>query len=99
MKFPKKTAPYLAAIFPLVNKDGIPEKAKELFNLLRKSRIYVLYDQSGSIGRRYARADEIGVPSCITIDYDTLKDDTVTIRERDSKEQRRIKISEVLSAL
>lgn len=95
MKFPKKTAPYLAAVFPLVNKDEIPEKARNVFDLLRKNRIYVLYDRSGSIGRRYARADEIGIPYCITIDYDTLKDDTVTVRERDTKEQKRIRITDL----
>lgn len=99
MKLPKKIAPYLAGVYPLVNKDGIPEKADDIFNNLRKKGAYVFYDQSGSIGRRYARADEIGVPFCITVDYDTMKDDTVTLRERDTKEQRRIKIGEIPSIL
>jgi glycyl-tRNA synthetase len=94
-KLPKKIAPYLVSVLPLVNKDNVPEKAQEVFNLLRKKRVYVLHDRSGSIGRRYARADEIGVPYCVTIDYDTLKDDTVTIRERDSKQQKRIRIDEI----
>ncbi|MEA3255278.1 MAG: glycine--tRNA ligase [Candidatus Altiarchaeota archaeon] len=95
MKFPKKVAPYLAAVFPLVNKDGVPEKSREVFELLRRNRVYVLYDRSGSIGRRYARADEVGVPYCITIDYDTLRDDTVTIRDRDTKGQERVRIDEL----
>ena len=99
MKFPRKVAPYLAAVFPLVNKDGIDAKAREVFDILRKQGIYVQYDYSGSIGRRYARADEIGVPYCVTIDYDTIKDDTVTVRDRDTKEQRRIKIEELTKAL
>jgi len=94
-KFPKRTAPYQAAVFPLVNKDKIPEKAREIFNALKQARLFVLYDKGGSIGRRYARADEIGIPSCITIDYDTLKDGTVTVRERDSKNQKRVKIEEL----
>ena len=99
MKFPKRIAPYLAAVFPLVNKDGVDAKAKEVFSLLRKNRTYALYDYSGSIGRRYARADEIGVPYCITIDYDTLRDNTVTVRDRDTKEQKRVKIEELQRAL
>ena len=99
MKFPSKVAPYLAAVFPLVNKDNIPQKAREVFELLRKNRLYAILDESGSIGRRYARADEIGIPYCITIDYDTLKDGTVTVRYRDTKEQKRIEISEISSSL
>ncbi|MBM3309553.1 MAG: glycine--tRNA ligase, partial [Candidatus Altiarchaeales archaeon] len=75
-KFPKDTAPYTAGIFPLVEKDGLPEKAREVFNILRNAGLYVFYDTSGSIGKKYARADEIGVPYCITIDYDTPKDNT-----------------------
>ncbi|MBU4202311.1 MAG: glycine--tRNA ligase [Candidatus Altiarchaeales archaeon] len=94
-KFPKRTAPYQAAVFPLVNKDKIPEKAREIFNSLKQARIFALYDKGGSIGRRYARADEIGIPSCITIDYDTLEDGTVTVRDRDSKKQERVKIEEL----
>ncbi len=92
LSFPKKIAPYLVGIFPLVNKDKIPEKAKEVFEILKRKRIYCFYDEAGSIGKRYARADEIGVPFSVTIDYDTLKDSTVTVRNRDTKEQTRIKI-------
>ena len=94
-KFPKEIAPYTAGIFPLVEKDGLPEKAREIFNSLRDKGFFVFYDRSGSIGKKYARADEIGVPYCITVDYDTLKDNTVTLRERDSKAQQRVKIEEI----
>lgn len=85
--------PYLAptqvCVFPLVNKDGLQEKAKALYADLRES-FDVFYDDSGAIGRRYARADEVGVPACVTLDYDTLKDATVTLRNRDTREQQRV---------
>ena len=93
-KFPVKIAPYIAGIFPLVNKDGLPEKAREVFESLRKD-FDVFYDNSGSIGKRYARSDEIGTPFGITVDYQTLKDDTVTIRNRDSTKQVRVHISDL----
>ncbi|MEM3404026.1 MAG: glycine--tRNA ligase [Nitrososphaeria archaeon] len=89
-------APYKFAVFPLVKKDGLDEKAKEVFNMIKAEGISVLYDDDGSIGRRYARVDEIGVPNAITIDYQTLEDDTVTVRKRDTWDQNRVKISEVL---
>jgi glycyl-tRNA synthetase len=92
--FPKEIAPFTAAVYPLVSKDKLPEKAREIFEMLKKD-FDVLYDQSGSIGKRYARADEIGVPFAITIDYDTLKDDSVTVRDRDTTKQKRIKIREL----
>jgi len=95
--FPPNIAPYRVAVFPLVSKDNLPVKSIEIFNMLRKRRILSIYDESGSIGRRYARADEIGIPFCITVDYDTLKDDTVTIRYRDTKEQKRIQIKDIPS--
>jgi glycyl-tRNA synthetase len=85
--------PYLApldvGVFPLVNKDGLQEKAVGIFSEL-KDAVDAFYDDSGSIGRRYARADEVGVPFCVTVDYDTLKDGTVTLRERDSRAQQRV---------
>ncbi len=95
-KFPKEIAPYRIGVFPLVKKDGLAEKAREVFERLRECNIYSFYDESGSIGRRYARADEIGIPECITIDYQTMEDNTVTIRDRDTKEQRRIHIDEII---
>ncbi|MFH0860232.1 MAG: glycine--tRNA ligase [Candidatus Altiarchaeota archaeon] len=98
-RFPKAVSPYAAAVFPLVNKDGIYEKACEVYDSLTKNGSYSLMDVSGSIGKKYARADEIGVPCCITVDYDTLKDDTVTVRDRDTKKQERIQITDIISFL
>ncbi len=95
-KFPVKIAPYTAAVFPLVNKDNLPEKAKEVYEKL-KERFDVIYDESGSIGRRYARADEIGTPFSITIDYESLENETCTIRHRDTTKQIRVKINELPS--
>ncbi len=87
-------APLKACLFPLVNKDGLEEEARQTYENLRET-IDVFYDDSGSIGRRYARADEIGVPFCITVDYDTMKDKTVTMRKRDTREQERVPISKL----
>ena len=93
--FPPRVAPFQFAVYPLVGKDGVPEAARKAFETL--SPVYKsFYDESGSIGRRYARADEIGIPFCITADYDTLSDDSVTIRSRDTMEQKRVRISELL---
>ncbi len=94
-------APVTAGVFPLVNKDGLQEAAGELFASLQEGSD-VFYDESGSIGRRYARADEAGVPCCITVDYDTLKDGTVTLRNRDDRSQERVlssALAERLSSL
>ena len=76
------------------NKDGLPEKAREVYEELSKN-YRCLLDVSGSIGKRYRRQDERGTPHCITIDYDSLKDDTVTLRDRDTMEQKRIKINDL----
>lgn len=92
LKLPSYLAPIQVAVFPLVDKDGLTEKAKAVYNML-KVEMDAFFDEKSSIGRRYYRVDEIGVPYGVTIDYDTLKDDTVTIRERDSKKQIRIKIN------
>jgi glycyl-tRNA synthetase len=91
-------APRKAAVFPLVNKDGLQEIALEIFKELQET-LDVLYDESGSIGRRYARADEVGVPYCVTIDYDTLKDKTVTLRNRDDRAQERVPVSSLMEKL
>jgi glycyl-tRNA synthetase len=96
--FPVRIAPYTLAIFPLVNKDGLPEKAKEIYEML-KPCYDVLYDDKGSIGKRYARADEIGVPWCITCDYQTLEDQTVTIRSRDTTKQIRVNIKDLIDII
>jgi glycyl-tRNA synthetase len=92
--FPPRIAPYTAGVFPLVSKDNLPQKAKEVFEIL-KDHFDAFYDESGSIGRRYARADEIGTPFGITIDYQTLEDNTVTLRNRDTTKQVRIKIEKL----
>ncbi|MFH1623492.1 MAG: glycine--tRNA ligase [Candidatus Aenigmatarchaeota archaeon] len=93
-----KVAPFAAAVFPLVSKDGLAEKANEVHAALAKC-YDVLFDESGSIGKRYARADEVGIPFCVTVDYDTLKDGTVTLRDRNTTTQRRVKIDGLASAL
>jgi glycyl-tRNA synthetase len=97
-RFPPRIAPFIAAVYPLVNKDGIPEKAREVFFSLLQG-FDVFYDESGSIGKRYARADEIGTPWCITVDYDSLKNNDVTIRDRDSTKQIRVKIQDLNNVL
>ncbi|MEM6394027.1 MAG: glycine--tRNA ligase [Planctomycetota bacterium] len=94
MKFPPKFAPIKAGVFPLVNKDGMPEIARKLYMQLRE-KYAVEYDAKQSIGKRYARMDEIGTPFCFTIDSDTLSDQTVTVRDRDTQEQSRINLDQV----
>ena len=99
LKLNPKLSPIKAAILPLVKKDQIlVQIAREIFNKL-KTEWNISYDESGSIGRRYARNDEIGTPYCITIDGDSSKDGTVTIRNRDNSEQKRIKTNEVKDTL
>ena len=98
LKIPPILAPVKAAIMPLVKKDGLPEKAREIIDRLKQDYM-CQYDEKDAIGRRYRRQDAIGTPYCITVDYDTMKDNTVTIRERDTMKQERIpieKISEVI---
>jgi glycyl-tRNA synthetase len=99
MKFPPFLAPIKAAVLPLVKKDGLPEKALEIFDKLKYDYM-CFYEEKDSIGKRYRRQDAIGTPYCITVDHQTLEDNTVTIRERDSMKQDRIgidKISEIIS--
>ena len=105
LRFHPRMAPIKCAIFPLLkNKEPLVAKAKEVVDLLRP-HMFVFYDESGAIGRRYRRQDEIGTPFCVTVDFETLgeKDeklrDTVTLRERDSMKQERIAISDLLAAL
>jgi len=88
-------SPIQVCVFPLVNKDGLQEEAAKVYAELQES-FDAFYDESGSIGRRYARADEVGVPACLTVDYDTLKDATVTLRDRDTRSQERVGISELV---
>jgi glycyl-tRNA synthetase len=95
LSFPRDIAPVQIGVYPLVSKDGLPEKAKQVYQLLVKEGFLTEYDESGSIGRRYARADEVGTPLGVTIDYQTLKDDTVTIRDRDTWKQVRNEIGKL----
>jgi glycyl-tRNA synthetase len=98
MKFHPRLAPIKAAIFPLVNKDGMPERAMKLYREL-KPYFNVFFDDKGAVGRRYRRQDEAGTPFCITIDGDTAKDDTVTIRDRDTLKQDRVPMSQVKAVI
>ena len=88
-------APYHAWVFPLMKKDGLDVKAREVEERLRESGLSVYCQETGSIGRRYARADEIGVPYCITVDHDTMENGTVTLRFRNDGKQIRLKIEEL----
>lgn len=98
LSFPPRLAPFDCAVFPLVNKEGLDKKAYEIYQKLRKY-FTCFYDDSGSIGRRYARQDEIGTPLCITIDFDTMKDESLTVRNRDTTKQVRVKTSELKSKI
>ncbi|MFP4549496.1 MAG: glycine--tRNA ligase, partial [Spirochaetales bacterium] len=98
LHFHPDIAPITVAVFPLVKKDGLAELAQKIERELRED-FSTFYDQGGAIGRRYRRQDEIGTPYCITVDYDTKEDETVTLRFRDSMEQVRIPISEVASRI
>jgi glycyl-tRNA synthetase len=93
MSFPRGIAPVQIGVYPLMGKDGLDSKATEIQKQLTKEGFTVEYDESGSIGRRYARADEAGIPLGITVDYETLQQGTVTIRDRDSWKQVRSQIS------
>jgi glycyl-tRNA synthetase len=98
MKIPPVLAPYKVAIFPLVKKDGMPEKAREILSLLRGD-FMCQYDEKDTIGKRYRRQDAIGTPFCVTVDTQTLEDNTVTVRHRDTMEQERIDAAGLLGYL
>ena len=98
LRLKPRLAPIKVGIFPLLRKDGHPEKAQEIRDLL-KQRFAVFYDQAGSIGRRYRRQDEVGTPFCLTIDHQTMQDNTVTLRDRDSLEQIRLPIDRLIPEL
>ncbi len=98
LKIPKELAPNKVAILPLLKKDNLPEMAKEIFKKFR-SQIKSVYDEKDAIGRRYRRQDGLGTPFCVTIDHKSLEDNTVTIRERDSMVQKRIKIDEAFNEI
>mgnify|MGYP001187845950 FL=1 len=98
MRISPRLAPVKAVICPLLKKDGLPEKAREVVEIL-KPHFKVLYDQQGSIGKRYYRQDEAGTPFGITVDHQSIEDNTVTLRDRDSMKQDRISIERVLNAI
>lgn len=98
MKLHPRLAPIKAAVFPLVKKDGMPEIAKELYAAL-KQKFPAFYDEKGAVGRRYRRQDEVGTPYCLTVDGQTLDDKTVTLRDRDSLEQTRVKLDDVVAEI
>ncbi len=96
LKLPEHLAPYRFCVSPLLkNKPELVEKAKEVYNKLREKYTYVTWDDSGNIGKRYRKQDEIGTPKCVVIDFDTLDDNTVTVRDRDTTKQTRVKIEEL----
>jgi glycyl-tRNA synthetase len=97
MQLSPEIAPTQVAVFPLMDKEGLGEKAQEIASDLRGKGLSVKYDDTGNIGKRYRRQDEVGTPICVTVDYETLEEDpeTVTLRDRDSTMQKRVKISEL----
>ena len=94
LRLPSVLAPTKAAVLPLVKKDGLPEIARKIIDDL-KWDFNVAYDEKDAVGRRYRRQDALGTPFCITVDHQTLEDETVTIRHRDTMQQDRVKISEL----
>ncbi|PSP79252.1 glycine--tRNA ligase [Halobacteriales archaeon QS_4_69_225] len=99
LALPAGMAPTSVAVVPLMTKDGLDDRAHEVAEELRAAGLEVAYDDTGNIGRRYRRQDEVGTPYCVTVDYDTLEEDTVTVRERDSTDQERIAVDELPSAV
>ena len=95
LHFHPEIAPITVGVFPLVKKEGMPEKAHEIELELRRAKLSTFYDESAAIGRRYRRQDEIGTPFCVTVDGDTMKDDVVTVRHRDSMTQDKMKVKEL----
>ena len=92
LRIPAALAPYKVAVMPLTKKDGLPEKAREIIDSL-KFDFLCQYDEKDSIGKRYRRQDAIGTPFSVTVDHQTLEDNTVTVRDRDTMEQERVEIA------
>ena len=97
LRIPPRVAPIKVAVFPLLPKEELVSVAREVYQAFLSQGITAVYDDSGSIGRRYARVDEIGVPYAITVDYQTLEDSTVTIRDRDTRQQVRVRVKDVIN--
>jgi glycyl-tRNA synthetase len=98
LKLPAFLAPIKAAVLPLTKKDGMPEKAREIMKIMRIN-FNCQYEEKDSIGKRYRRQDAIGTPFCITIDHQSLEDDTITLRDRDTMQQKRISIAQIHSII
>jgi len=100
LRFAPNVAPIKAAVFPLLrNKPQLVEKAREIFRALKKMFGNIIFDDNGNIGKRYRRQDEIGTPFCITIDFDSLEKGDVTVRDRDSGKQERVKIEDLVKKI
>ena len=102
LRLKPEVAPIKVGVFPLMEKDGLDDLARRIYEGVHSHRVEAYYDGSGTIGKRYARMDEVGTPWCITVDYDSLSGErqgTVTIRDRDSKAQKRIKAEDVPSVI
>jgi glycyl-tRNA synthetase len=100
LAFKPSLAPVKVAVFPLLkNKPELITKAREVFAVLKKEMGAVVFDDNGNIGKRYRRQDEIGTPYCVTIDFDTLEDNTVTVRDRDTGKQERAVITDLLKRI
>lgn len=99
LRLPAEVAPTTVGVFPLMDKDGLGERAREIAAELRAARLAVTYDDSGNIGRRYRRQDEVGTPYCVTVDYEALEEGAVTLRDRDTTTQVRVPIAEVAETL
>jgi glycyl-tRNA synthetase len=98
LRLNNELAPVKVAVLPLMKKNGLAEKAKEIYDSIKRDFVCE-YDESGSIGKRYRRQDEIGTPYCVTIDFDTLEKGTVTVRDRDSMKQEIIKVGDLMNWL
>ena len=98
LKFDPKIAPITAVVCPLVKKDGLPEIARKIMNDL-KPHFKIIYDQQGSIGKRYYRQDEAGTPFGITVDHQTTEDQSVTLRHRDTQSQDRVAIDQLIKSI
>ena len=98
MKLHPRLAPVKAVVCPLIKKDGLPEKAREIMDML-KPHFKVIYDQQGSIGKRYYRQDEAGTPFGITVDHQSKEDNTITLRHRDTQQQDRVSADQLLEAI
>jgi glycyl-tRNA synthetase len=99
LRFAPHIAPIQVAVFPLVQRDGMPDAARQIVEELRARAWHAVYDAGGSIGRRYRRMDEVGTPFCITVDGQTSEDQTVTVRDRDTTEQVRISTDAIVDYL